>query len=704
MLLELFREFGCEGLNPYSPYDMEADDGNDCDEELDVVDVAGCAKRNFLRTAAVTSKNNLFILATAILAVPGAFATHVLTPEASVAYGSGKPCNDSMLRYIPLLVAWGILSPVRRAFRLFCPLFTVSKANKSARLIFDGRPLNKLCRKPPELNLPQVQEILKRRPKMILSGDLRHYFHQLSLEDGSKIFLGVKCGGQVFAYNTLPMGLSWSPWLAQTISFLLLTHCEKGAKKLFADMPNEKLPSSLAILRDGIVVGHAHIVYDNFILTFDVDDMHFAQEVARRLVGNAKNFGIAWKELKLHGACASRVYVETVELQAQDATPTRIERQSSLESPKKKSVTNEFPGGVIRGYTHVTILGVEVDLSDTSLPEITSRIGGARWRHSEKRIEKMKLLDPAGPLTRADVARIVGYCVWDMMISLKRLGEVADIIDQLRDTAREIHSKRDWKKPISKPVSDKWINIVLEWQREAIKNRWRRDKPPVSRRSIFWLASDAATCGMGGVWLDENSPVVIDSWSKEGEWADTHIFLKEVRAAIRTIRWFVKHYGADGPMEIRLAIDSIPAARALTKGYSSNRSAAKMITRFWKWADARELAVTCVDIDTSLNVADCLTRPKKAKRPRTEEKKKDTHNHEDGDFCDSRVVATWNVLKGVLAGRHLADVEKQTPWTPAKSLDVGDDDSDFEEDGDEEEEPGDGWSDIIAAHSTLLDD
>jgi len=333
MFFQILREFGAPAPNIFYNYsddeestDDESDDGTASGNAdatahkpaarakqpaLDPVNCAGCTNRRALHSAALASGWETFVAATSILFVPGEFERRVLR-EMPPKWGIGRQTRSWMLMTVLLLSTFNIVEEVtqREGFVLFCALFCVAKNAEQLRLIFDGRTLNELCHTPPPISLPSIVEVLARAnaARLVISGDLRHYFHQLSTPSQVGRFLGVKCGKKFFKYKTLPMGLSWSPHIAQSISFLLLTHREKGAKNFFdtdAFMQGQRLPKEVTVLKDGVPVGFAVIVYDNFGIFLDIDDKKFAKEIADRLIANARHFNIKWKELQILAATAT---------------------------------------------------------------------------------------------------------------------------------------------------------------------------------------------------------------------------------------------------------------------------------------------------------------------------------------------------------------------------------------------------------------
>lgn len=653
MLIELFRELAKGApFNPYNPYDDEDVDDAD-DDQIDEVDCANSVQRKKLLAAVLKLGFAVLIIAISIIASPGAFEELVLkeTPK-----GGGGETDEDYLDVLSDLVDWGILSDVTKqhtALRSFGSIFTVKKAGGKRRLIFDGRPLNKWCHRPFPVNLPGIAEILvkARRCKVIVSGDLRHWFHQIGLFPNTRKYFGVRCGKSYFMSNTLPMGFCFSPHIAQATSWTLIFHKEDGAAVLFDSscLASDRLPRYVNVLQGGKVVGFVCITYDNFGVFLDVDDPVLTKAVVDRLKGNATHFGIVWKELSVH-TCNKVEHVIKKDDSATD--PQKTGKKLRTESTSVKEPEN----------VNAIFLGVEIDISNGS--EI-------RWRHAPKRDAKMKGLARI-PGSFREAAEIVGHVIWDSLISLRRLADVQDIISILKDMSKHITKKSDWNIrfddiPGPSLVTTAWLAEVNSWRNDSSSNPWRCNKEALEPQSMVLLCSDAADSLMGGVQLGVETPVILDKWFKAAD-PSTHIFIKEVLAAIFTIKWAAKN-NAERPLHIKIAIDSISARRAIEKAYSSNYQVCALLSRFWKWIDEELIILECLDIDTKLNLADCLTRD--ASKKTKSRKDPDHPEHPLGQFCDARIGASWRILHGQQPGR--CGVPKEGPWLDPRDFYVPED-------------------------------
>lgn len=87
---------------------------------------------------------------------------------------------------------------------------------------------------PPPANLIGVNEFLHECRSMgrchMLTADIRHWFHLIPIPNRLKVWFGLKLKGDAdnYVWNTLPMGFSWSPRIAQLFAWATLLHTEPG--------------------------------------------------------------------------------------------------------------------------------------------------------------------------------------------------------------------------------------------------------------------------------------------------------------------------------------------------------------------------------------------------------------------------------------------------------------------------------------------
>ncbi len=197
--------------------------------------------------------------------------------------------------------------------KFFSTYFSVPKSEPvgADRAIFNGKKLGEHFSPPPSTNLADVPRILKEIKKIsdespnglsFVSGDFRHFFHQLEVSESSSSLFGLalagkgKVGPRFFRYRGMPMGWCFSPIIAQSVSWAVLTHHEREEKNYF-EIPETGLenPPMFLFIKDGEkIVGLMTVYYDNYLVCTADDQM--AKDISARILRNAKHFGVVIKE------------------------------------------------------------------------------------------------------------------------------------------------------------------------------------------------------------------------------------------------------------------------------------------------------------------------------------------------------------------------------------------------------------------------
>ena len=106
--------------------------------------------------------------------------------------------------------------------------FAVAKNTEVARAIFNGRRLSASFRPPPVVNLLDIPEMIRTLATLCHEGrlsclllDFRHFFHQIPLGKEVRRFFGLRIDNDFFQWKCLPMGWSFSPRIAQSISWMI---------------------------------------------------------------------------------------------------------------------------------------------------------------------------------------------------------------------------------------------------------------------------------------------------------------------------------------------------------------------------------------------------------------------------------------------------------------------------------------------------
>jgi hypothetical protein len=103
--------------------------------------------------------------------------------------------------------------------------FQVPKTAIVDRAIVNCAETNEGFHEPPPLRLAEFAELLgiikSYGPHaIILTSDIRHFFWQIRMPNGDCRYFSTAFDGQVYEWICLPMGWTWSPWVAQGVASL----------------------------------------------------------------------------------------------------------------------------------------------------------------------------------------------------------------------------------------------------------------------------------------------------------------------------------------------------------------------------------------------------------------------------------------------------------------------------------------------------
>ena len=363
----------------------------------------------------------------------------------------------------------------------------------------------------------------------------------------------------------MPMGLSWSPRIAQSAGWTLILEACFRAKLLQPEMFASQHNPPAFVDRDGIFLV---LWYDNLLATFRsaVDRDKFLEQL--RIVCGPTNKGYDCKFKHCDAWNLNRVGV------------------NSSKKPK--------------------YLGLEFCIVDKKRDRNGEEQGRISWRHDTTRLERwMDLKDTATLNTPRSVARAVGVILWNATTQLIPYCEESRTIEVLKSAGSiaRANSKEGWDSawtpdaPDSVFLAKKIFGIVTD-------NRWCtiNEHRPFCR---IHAASDASDSGYGAVVWKEGKPTVLleDIWRKKMESA--HIYLKEFFAATRTIEEICKE---TSNVRIMLCIDNTAVASGIRTMYAGNHDASEFLQRIRRALDASKNIVDVVSVQSEDNAADAPSR------------------------------------------------------------------------------------------------
>ena len=420
-------------------------------------------------------------IAMEIMTGKAGFIKHVAPNLERLKTDMGRATNILFLPCMLMIADWPLITENVDHLIIFCLciFFTVAKSNGLQRVIFDCRALNRNSKTPPPVNLAKIPEIMKLAASInathVISADSRHMYFQAGLPEGVESFFGLMCGGVYFLARVLAMGFSFSCFLSQSMSWMVVLHVPHGGSKLGVDhaqFKGQHLPTQVWITdRKGRRVGFIVIFYDN--IGIFLKNALLADQWAKRIKDNAVVFNLQLKEMFL-------------------MTPTKIIDKFGTNPPKKIGKEEGIPDMP----TGITFLGVRINTAGPLF----------RWKHCPTKLTKWLSVFGRLPTCCKDVARVVGILIWDRSIRLKHLADISDMINVLRDISRTIRTKSDWNRSLAtQPWKLEFLQVYAKTLRE---NPWTSYAPPKVTRTIF-LASDATETSVGGVWLDNEGKIFV---------------------------------------------------------------------------------------------------------------------------------------------------------------------------------------------------
>lgn len=180
------------------------------------------------------------------------------------------------LRYIRRIRAGSVVR-----FGVACAVFFVPKDEVLDRLIWNGIPLNQMCRRPPSTNFVPIHDMLRVlcRSGVVwtLAYDFATWFVQLQVEETvQRVFLVRRRDGSYWRITGIPMGFAWAPVVAQIVA-------ETVVRVVLKEIDDER-------------VG-AFVYIDNVLFYFVGElDMEFVQRVDGVFRRVCKRFGVVLKE------------------------------------------------------------------------------------------------------------------------------------------------------------------------------------------------------------------------------------------------------------------------------------------------------------------------------------------------------------------------------------------------------------------------
>lgn len=508
--------------------------------------------------------------------------------------------NEKYCEHFSQLMRFGLMEEETCPdnIRFFSTYFSVPKDALLDRAIFNGKRISQFFRTPPSVNLADVPRIIRELKKLsdrfpggltMIQGDFRHYFHQFELSlEASRLFglaMNVKGKKRFFRYRGMPMGWSFSPAIAQGTSWTILCHHERDEETLI-EFPtaNKDAPPMFLYIYDGEknVIGLVTVYYDNYLVA--VADEVIARKISRRILRNAKHFGVEVKEHFLW--IADQLTLVDVDGARKSQAP-----KNEIHSLSTKVITSFFFLGVEFGFC-----SVQKRERDGDRPHLR-----LTWRQKAAECTSCPALIP-GKRTPREVAVATGKIIYGQLLTLLPLGQgrlMPEIINILRRVSSHAQ-KYSWNDQ----------NIILsDSEKDHIGELWSRvTKPPwlsgfvdVPLTETAYLATDACDDGWGFVIIGLDGQLLHKSEQQSfpKELRDKHIYLKELYAVVQGVRLTSEHIPT--AQKIIAVCDNTAVVGSIRRMYSCNLLAMKYIGEI-------KLQVHMVSVASDDNVADAPSR------------------------------------------------------------------------------------------------
>jgi hypothetical protein len=373
--------------------------------------------------------------------------------EAPTELPSLRPAPASAHPDLDRLLEWGVMeettAPTTFPGMVF---FSVPKKDGSTRAIMDCREINRLVGVPPALKLIEKEQLffLLRffRDPFFATGDLRHWFYQLSLPPEVREAFTLRVNRRTRRMTCWPMGFSWSPIVAQAITMIILR--EAAVRAGFSvDGVKEESPPPYWVVRSGAkrkIVAFLIGYYDNILI----------------ISGNE------W---------------------------TRDNLTSAVKSACKDAGA-ELKGEIVTSKGETEMLGL--------------RFRSANWRvwweHAAE--NKARWAQAKPPVTYRDMAGLIGVILWDWSVRGSPLGAVRDTIAAAEEIGAICSFSEKWDAKLDTPElqasAARLLSRVLDISR---KPEEERQLPLMRFEHRMYLATDAMKERGAGITMSNTDEV-----------------------------------------------------------------------------------------------------------------------------------------------------------------------------------------------------
>jgi len=594
--------------------------------DLDAVDPDICGKANMKQLPGMVKDFTFGWRAIMVITTLTFFIREVAPPVCVRRLESDENWDHHFVQ----LKTFGLIATIGEGLvKYVCTYFGIPKSSGGARSIFNGKRFSKLCKTPPPTNIPDIVRVLKvletlfrdcDRPVMIC-GDIRHYFHQLPLDSDIGRFFCLLRNGVFWRWCSVPMGWSWSPWIAQSIAMsLILVTLERCGfdVSVYKGTTN---PPPMIILRDssGKTCLVATLWYDNIMIaTTLVDKGRKIHSMLKKVFEEKDSANLQLKEWDLFGP---RSFNKGERTETQKPDNQKIGEKGPRRRPK--------------------YLGLEFAMIRVRSGE--GFVNQLHWRIEQEKLDEWKkLADTISPhMTCRVVAKLAGTVLWHTHIALQPLCNLHHLIRLVRRCGELCPKKKDWD------VTHCWSNDQiaelqdrLSW---ATTSQWHSVTWNITEQELV-VATDSSGKRWGRcVWNSDQSLLETVGRDWGADIVKATIFIKELAAAVMAL----EHWCPLMPLtRILLLIDNTAAAAVLTRLASVTHAGNELARRAHEVLKRYGCELEVITITSEQNPAD---QPSRRQPLRAE-----------------RVDLIWRILTAHSQGSRIDTVPK--PWSGTNTL------------------------------------
>ncbi len=556
------------------------------------------------------------------------FTQMVIPPD----FTSGPPTHVRWARHVGQLICCGLFVavPVAREIKAFASYFGIAKADKKGcRTIFNGKIFSGKCARPPTTNLPDITDVLRALgvmchqsgPCSIITGDVRHMFHQLPMDEHIANYFGLKFKEDdwdavkkfsndklpadwngLLRLRSLPMGFAFSPWAAQSIGFgMLIIALERaGVSGLCLWKSLQNPPPMIKLYDDkGKMFLLAVLWYDNLLVATTNHALSSAIEKQIRVTFN-DDFTLQLKELERFNSKALK------------RTSSRYPSYLNL----------EFRTSMKRGRDGRSLFTLE-------------------WCPLQKKRDKWLACTAliGTSIACRTLAKIVGTILWAHHVRLTPLCRLQRLMDLVRRSASKASEFSSWDAAVSLAPDE--IGLLTQAIADAGKEVWSSAPCPDDHLPIYVATDSSSWRWAYVVWpvrRGTNDANMSDASDWDANMMGASIFLKELLCLTLAVERLCAHHQQ---RKIVAFVDNTAACHVARRLASSTHGGSELAVRIADALQRSNCTLEVIHIASSQNPADTPTRSYKR------------------DLLDNRVASMWRCLEEHDAGRiHEVSMEE----------------------------------------------